>query len=62
MAKYRVSVVRIGYACHDIVVEAASKTEAEDLAVDKAGDFEFTEHASDYKADGCQEVEDGAAS
>lgn len=57
MARYTVSVVRIGYAHRDITVDADSEQEAVDKAVDTAGNYEFSEHDADYKADYVKEVE-----
>lgn len=56
MSKWKVSVVRIGYSHLDITVEAATKAEAEDKAVEVAGNYLFSEHDADYKADGSEEV------
>lgn len=49
MAKYNISVTRIGYACRTIEVEADSQAEAEDLALEEAPNLEFSEHDSDYE-------------
>lgn len=57
MAKYKVSVVRIGYSHKDITVVADSESEAVDKAIDAAGNYEFSEHDADYKADDVREVE-----
>lgn len=57
MAKYKVSVVRIGYSHKDITVVADSESEAVDKAIDAAGNYEFSEHDADYKADDAREVE-----
>lgn len=48
--QYEVNVCRIGYAHRTILVEAKNEEEAKDIAVDKAGDYEFSEHSSDYEA------------
>jgi hypothetical protein len=52
MPKYRVNVCRIAYGNLDIEVEAKNKKEAMSKAEDKAGSYEFTEHTSEYKAQG----------
>lgn len=49
MAKYQINVTRIGYACRVIEVEAKSQEEAENLALEKAPNLEFSEHASEYE-------------
>lgn len=47
--KYIVPITRIGYGHHDITVMANSQQEAEGLALDIAGDFEFfSENNSEY--------------
>ena len=46
-----VHVSRISYASRNIEVEATDRKEAEQLATEQAGDFEFSEHDADYKAD-----------
>jgi hypothetical protein len=48
--RYTVTVLRIGYATRDIEVFATSKKQAGIEAIDIAGDFEFSEHSSDYIA------------
>jgi len=50
--KYKVNVTRIGYANLDIEVEASSLEEAEEKALDEAGNHLFTEHHSEYEAQG----------
>ena len=55
--KYTVSVTRIGYAHLDIEVEASSPEEAEQKALDEAGNHLFSEHSSDYEAHGVTEAQ-----
>ena len=55
--KYTVSVTRIGYAHLDIEVEASSPDEAEDKALDQAGNHLFSEHSSEYETHGVTEVD-----
>ena len=51
MPKFTVAVIRIGYACHDMEVEAANEEEAKEVALDHAGGESFSEHHSEYKVD-----------
>lgn len=46
--KFEVDVCRIGYATRIIEVEADTREEANDKAIDMAGGLEFSEHHSDY--------------
>jgi hypothetical protein len=50
--KYTVAVIRTGYACKDIEVEAESEAEAEEIALEEAGGHSFSEHHSEYSTDG----------
>ena len=43
MGKYSVLITRIGYASRRFEVTADSETEAEDIAMEIAGDYVFTE-------------------
>ncbi len=54
--KYQVEVVRTSYAFRTMFVEAASKEEARDIALDTAGNFEFSEKDADYSVDYVVEV------
>jgi hypothetical protein len=49
--KFTIPVLRIGYACRDIEVEARSEEEARQIALDTAGEFDFSEHSSEYMID-----------
>lgn len=51
MPKFTVAVMRIGYACQDMEVEAANEEEAKEVALDHAGNESFSEHHSEYKVD-----------
>ena len=48
--RYVVSVERTGYAVADIEVMANDLKEAKRKAVQRAGEREFSEHSSDYRA------------
>jgi hypothetical protein len=50
MPVFRVNVCRISYGNLNIDVEARNIKEAKKKAENKAGDFLFTEHTSEYKA------------
>ncbi len=49
--KFSIPVIRSGFACRNIEVEATSQEEAENLALDEAGNYEFSEHTSEYEVD-----------
>ena len=51
MPKFTVAVIRIGYACKDMEVEAANEEEAKEVALDHAGNESFSEHHSEYEVD-----------
>lgn len=48
---YTVPVTRISYSSRILTVEASSAEEARRIALDEAGNYEFSEHDADYKAD-----------
>jgi len=48
MEKYKIEVCRIGYGYKTIEVEATSQEEAENMALDEAGDHEFSEKDAEY--------------
>ena len=50
--KYVVSVCRIAYGHNEIEVEADSPEQAEEKALDKAGDYLYNEHTSEYEVTG----------
>lgn len=50
--KYQIPIVRIGYGFKTIEVEANSQEEAEVLALDAAGDHEYSEKSSEYEIEG----------
>jgi hypothetical protein len=54
--KYKVNVTRIGYANLDIEVEADNPEDAERKALDTAGNHLFSEHHSEYEAQGVAEA------
>ena len=49
MAKYQIPVTRIGYGHAILEVEANSREQAEDLALEQAPNIEFNEHDSEYQ-------------
>lgn len=51
MAKYSVLMLRISYAKHEIEVEADSQEEAQNKALDTAGNFEYNEYHAEYEVD-----------
>jgi hypothetical protein len=53
--KYVVSVCRTAHAFRDIEVEAKDEIEAEKLALEEAGNHEFSEKSADYTANGSRE-------
>ena len=53
--KYIVSVCRTSHAFLDIEVTAQNETEALELAIDDAGNHEFSEKSADYTTDGLRE-------
>jgi len=50
--EYEVKVCRTAYAFHTIKVTAASPEEAEEKALDEAGDHLYSEKSSEYTLDG----------
>jgi hypothetical protein len=56
--KYIVSVCRIAYAHNEIEVEADSPEQAEEKALDKAGDYLYNEHTSEYEVTGVHTDDD----
>lgn len=50
--KFDVEVVRIGYGFATIPVEAETQEQADEMALDQAGDHEFSEKSSDYEIAG----------
>ncbi len=46
--EFTIKVMRTSYAFRDIKVEAKSQKEAEKLALDEAGDHEYSEKDADY--------------
>jgi hypothetical protein len=53
---WKVSVVRIGYGFHDILVRCKTQEEAENIALDQAGNHAFSEKTSVYEIDCTEEV------
>ena len=53
MPMFKIQVTRIGYATRSIEVEAADEQEAQRIALETAGNHQFTEHDAEYElADG----------
>jgi hypothetical protein len=53
---FEVSVLRIAYGSRKIRVKAKSQFEAEQKALDEAGDYEFSEHDADYEIEAVLEL------
>lgn len=51
MPKFQIPIIRSGFGCKTIEVEAENQKEAEEKALDEAGDYEFSEHTSEYDVD-----------
>lgn len=54
--KFNVHVMRIGYAFRIIQVEAKNPKEAEELALEEAGNHEYSEKSSEYSVQEVDEV------
>jgi hypothetical protein len=54
--KYNVVVTRISYAYRTLEVEAQDEATAIKIAIDKAGDYEFSESSADYAAESLTEI------
>lgn len=54
--KYEVSITRIGYANRRFEVEADSELEAQEKAMDMAGDYDFSEGDADYECEGATPI------
>jgi hypothetical protein len=54
--EFEVAVLRIAYGSRKIRVKARSQFEAEEKAIDEAGDYEFSEHDVDYEIESVIEV------
>lgn len=52
MNNYNVTMCRTGYSHRVITVEATSEHHAEEVALDIAGEFEFSEASSEYTVEG----------
>jgi hypothetical protein len=46
---FDIEVIRIGYSSRTISVEAETYEQAQELALDKAGDYEYSEKSADYE-------------
>lgn len=56
MPKFMVDIVRIGYSCRVIEVEAEDEGQAADLALEMAPNFIFSETESEYECQSCEVV------
>lgn len=54
--KYKIPLVRIGYGFHIAEIEAESQDEAEQIALDNAGDYEYSEKSSEYEIEGVSKM------
>lgn len=54
--KFEVTICRTAYAFRDIVVEATSRAEAQNLAMEESGNHEFSEKDADYSVQGTREI------
>jgi hypothetical protein len=52
MPTFKIQVTRIGYAIRFIEVEAADEQEAQRIALETAGNHQFTEHDAEYELAG----------
>lgn len=50
--EFTVSITRVAYANRNITVKAKTRKEAEEMAIDEAGEHEFNEHTSEYTSGG----------
>ena len=62
MGKYKVEVIRIGYACREFEFEAENVELAAEHALDIAGDHEFSESTADYEIGFVENLETGEVS
>lgn len=58
--KYDVLISRTGYSSRRFEVEAENETEAEEKAMDMAGDYEFREGDAEYNCEGVTLIEEQA--
>jgi hypothetical protein len=56
MYRWLVEVNRVGYATREIEVQAGSREEAEDMAINMAGELEFNERSAEYEVAGASQV------
>ena len=56
MKKFIVNIVRTSYSFKDIEVEAENEEQAKEKALEKAGDYEFSEKSADYTAEGITKI------
>jgi hypothetical protein len=57
MKKFTVKVCRTSYGFNDIEVDAETPEQAEEIALEKAGDHLVSESSSEYTTDGVTEKE-----
>lgn len=58
MKTFKVDVIRTGYASRTIEVQAETEEQANEKALDEAGDHEYSEHSSEYTVNGTKDVEE----
>ncbi len=56
MSKYEVLITRIGYAHTRFEVEADSELEAQEKAINMAGDYDFSEGDAEYECEGATPI------
>lgn len=56
MKKYSVSITRIGYAHTTFEVEAENEADAQEKAMDQAGNYDFSEVDADYECEGVMPI------
>jgi len=57
MKKFKVKVCRTSYSFNEIEVEAETPEEAEEIALEKAGNYLYSESNAEYITDGVTEKE-----
>jgi len=55
---YLVEVLRTGYSCRTLEIQAENEEQAASLAEDEAGNYEYSEHTSEYEIESVREKAD----
>lgn len=55
--RFKVQILRTAYGRREIEIEAADKNEAEEKAINTAGDYEFTNHDADFEVEFVKQAE-----